>query len=150
MGHRGAGGLRASCHPDAVAGTGGGGIGRSDEARRLIESCLRLDPTLLPAIRDVMEYDLCAGNWARAWELASPIGADEIAEPLLRPLDRLRQPARHRARIPEPAVPVRVWPQVQGVLPGRDLEVGVHPLPDRAPALYAMLATYAQRGPIAR
>ncbi len=28
-----------------------------------------------------------------------------------------------------------------------DLDGGVHPLPHRAPALYAMLATYARRGP---
>src|SRR5690349_4663491 len=70
------------------------GSGRSDRARQLIESCLRVDPDLLPAVRDAMEYELCAGNWTRAWELASAIGSDDIAEPLLRPLDRLRQPAR--------------------------------------------------------
>ena len=43
------------------------GAGRSDQARQLIGSCLRLDPALLPAVRDAMEYELCAGNWARAW-----------------------------------------------------------------------------------
>src|SRR5690242_15714618 len=74
------------------------GSGRSDRARQLIESCLRVDPDLLPAVRDAMEYELCAGNWARAWELASAIGSDDIAEPLLRPLDRLQQPARGAER----------------------------------------------------
>jgi hypothetical protein len=48
------------------------GSGRSDEARQLTGSCLRLEEDLLPAIRDAMEYELCAGNWARAWELAAP------------------------------------------------------------------------------
>ena len=96
------------------------GSGRSDRARQLIESCLRVEEDLLPAVRDALEYELCAGNWARASELALAIGSDDIAEPLLRPLDRLRQPARgSRARRPEPAVPVRVRPQVQGVLPGQ-------------------------------
>jgi hypothetical protein len=41
------------------------GSGRSDQARQLIGSCLRLDPDLLPAIRHALEYELCTGNWAR-------------------------------------------------------------------------------------
>jgi hypothetical protein len=124
------------------------GSGRSDEARRLIGSCLRLDPTLRPAVRDAMEYELCAGNWARAWELASAIGSDEIAEPLLRPLDRLRQPApgTERASRNQPC-PCGSGRKYKACCRVKDLEGGVHPLPDRAPALYAMLATYAQRGP---
>ena len=124
------------------------GSGRSDEARQLIESCLRLDPMLLPAARDAMEYELCAGNWARAWELASAIGSDEIAEPLLRPLDRLRQPApgTERASRNQPC-PCGSGRKYKACCRVKDLDGGVHPLPDRAPALYAMLATYAQRGP---
>lgn len=55
------------------------GSGRCDEARQMIESCLRLDPTLLPAARDAMEYELCAGNWARAWRRRSA--------PLTEPVD---------------------------------------------------------------
>src|ERR1700759_1260141 len=47
------------------------GSGRSDRARQLIESCLRIEEDLLPAVRDALEYELCAGNWARASELAS-------------------------------------------------------------------------------
>jgi hypothetical protein len=124
------------------------GSGRCDEARRLIGSCLRLDPILLPAVRDAMEYELCAGNWARAWELASAIGSDEIAEPLLRPLDKLRQPApgTERASRNQPC-PCGSGRKYKACCRIKDLEGGVHPLPDRAPALYAMLATYAQRGP---
>ncbi len=124
------------------------GSGRSDEARRMIGSCLRLDPALLPAVRDAMEYELCAGNWARAWELASAIGSDEIAEPLLRPLDRLRQPApgTERASRNQPC-PCGSGRKYKACCRLKDLDGGVHPLPDRAPALYAMLATYAQRGP---
>ena len=45
-----------------------------------------------------MEYELCAGNWARAWELASAIGADDIAEPLLWLLER-RQNGQHFVRV---------------------------------------------------
>lgn len=124
------------------------GSGRSDEARQLIGSCLRLDPTLVPAARDAMEYELCAGNWARAWELASAIGSDEIAEPLLRTLDRLRQPApgTERASRNQPC-PCGSGRKYKACCRVKDLDGGVHPLPDRAPALYAMLATYAQRGP---
>jgi hypothetical protein len=124
------------------------GSGRSDEARQLIGSCLRLDPILLPAVRDAMEYELCAGNWARAWELASAIGSDEIAEPLLRPMDRLRQPAlgTERASRNQPC-PCGSGRKYKACCRVKDLDGGVHPLPDRAPALYVMLATYAQRGP---
>jgi hypothetical protein len=123
------------------------GAGRSDQARQLIESCPRLDPDLLPAIRDALEYELCAGNWARAWELASAIGADDIAEPLLRPLDRLRQPAPGAERASRnqlcSCVSGRKYKACCRV---KDLDGGVHPLPHRAPALYAMLATFASRG----
>jgi SEC-C motif len=124
------------------------GSGRSDEARQLIESCLRLDSVLLPAVRDAMEYELCAGNWARAWELASAISSDEIAEPLLRPLDRLRQPApgTERASRNQPC-PCGSGRKYKACCRVKDLECGVHPLPRRAPALYAMLATFARRGP---
>ena len=124
------------------------GSGRSDEARQMIGSCLRLDPMLLPAARDAMEYELCAGNWVRAWELASAIGSDEIAEPLLRPLDRLRQaaPGTERASRNQPC-PCGSGRKYKACCRVKDLDGGVHPLPDRAPALYAMLATYAQRGP---
>jgi len=124
------------------------GSGRSDLARELIESSLGLDPDLLPAIRDALEYELCAGNWALAWGLASAIGADDIAEPLLRPLDRLRQPApaAERASRNQPC-PCGSGRKYKACCRVRDLDGGVHPLPHRAPALYAMLATYAQRGP---
>ena len=124
------------------------GSGRSDEARQLIESCLRLNPVMLPAVRDGMEYELCAGNWARAWELASAIGSDGIAEPLLRPLDMLRQPARgtERASRNQPC-PCGSGRKYKACCRVKDLDGGVHPLPHRAQALYAMLATYAQRGP---
>ena len=123
------------------------GAGRSDQARQLIEWCLRLDPDLLPAIRDALEYELCAGNWARAWELASAIGADDIAEPLLRPLDRLRQPApgAERASRNQPC-PCGSGRKYKACCRVKDLDGGVHRLPHRAPALYAMLATFARRG----
>ena len=123
------------------------GSGRSDQARQLIGSCLRLEEDLLPAVRDAVEYELWAGNWARAWELASAIGSDDIAEPLLRPLDRLRQPALGAERVsrnqPCPCGSGRKYKACCRV---KDLDGGVHPLPDRASALYAMLATYARRG----
>ena len=124
------------------------GAGRPDHARQLIGSCLRLDPALLPAIRDAMEYELCAGNWARAWELASAIGADDIAEPLLWLLERLRQPApgaEHASR--NQPCPCGSGRKYKACCRVKDLDGGVHPLPHRAPALYAMLATFARRGP---
>jgi hypothetical protein len=123
------------------------GSGRPDQARQLIASCLRLEEDLLPAIRDAMEYELCAGNWARAWELASAIGSDDIAEPLLRPLDRLRQPAlgAERASRNQPC-PCGSGRKYKACCRVKDLDGGVHPLPNRASALYAMLATYARRG----
>lgn len=123
------------------------GAGRSGQARQLIESCLRLDPDLLPAIRDALEYELCAGNWARTWELASAIGADDITEPLLRPLDRLRQPASgaERASRNQPC-PCGSGRKYKACCRVKDLDGGVHPLAHRAPALYAMLATFARRG----
>ncbi len=124
------------------------GSGRSGEARQLIGACLRLDPVLLPAVRDAMDYELCAGNWARAWELASAIGSDSIAEPLLRPLDRLRQPALGSERAPRnQPCPCGSGRKYKACCRVKDLDCGVHPLPDRAPALYSMLATYARRGP---
>ena len=124
------------------------GAGRSDEARELIETCLRLDPVLLPAVRDAMEYELCAGNWARAWELASAIGSDDIAEPLLRPLETLRQPAQgaERASRNQPC-PCGSGRKYKACCRDEDLNGGIHLLWRRAPALYAMLATYARRGP---
>jgi SEC-C motif len=124
------------------------GSGRSDDARQLIEACLRLDPVLLPAVRDAMEYELCAGNWARARELASAIASDEIVEPLLRSLDTLRQPARgaERASRNQPC-PCGSGRKYKACCRVKDLDGGIHPLPRRAPALYAMLATYARRGP---
>ena len=124
------------------------GSGRSDDARQLIESCLRLDPVLLPAVRDALEYELCAGNWARAWELASAIRSDEIAEPLLRPLDTLRKPAlgAERASRNQPC-PCGSGRKYKACCRVKDLDGGIHPLSRRAPALYAMLATYARRGP---
>ena len=124
------------------------GSGRSDDARQLIESCLSLDPVLLPAVRDAMEYELCAGNWARAWELALEIRSDEIAEPLLRPLDTLRKPAlgAERASRNQPC-PCGSGRKYKACCRVKDLDGGIHPLPRRAPALYAMLATYARRGP---
>ena len=124
------------------------GSGRSDQARQLIWSCLGLEEDLLPAIRDAMEYELCAGNWARAWELASAIGSDGIAEPLLRPLGPLRQPALGTERAPRnQPCPCGSGRKYKACCRVKDLDGGVHPLPHRAPALYAMLATYAQRGP---
>lgn len=56
------------------------GAGAADEARALVERCLALAPGLRPAVRDAAEYEMCAGHWARAWELANTIGTDPVAE----------------------------------------------------------------------
>ena len=123
------------------------GAGLSDEARALIGSSLHKAPGLVPAVRDAMEYELCAGNWAQAFELASPLGHDdEIAGPLLRPLEQLRRPAAaaERAGRNQPC-PCGSGRKYKACCRAKDLETGTHPLPLRASALYAMVATYAQR-----
>jgi hypothetical protein len=124
------------------------GSGRSDEARLLIGSCLKAAPGQVPAVRDAMEYELGAGNWARAYELASSLGDDAVAGPLLRPLSRLREPVRgaERAGRNQPC-PCGSGRKYKACCRAKDLEAGTHPLALRAPALYAMLATYAQRAP---
>jgi len=123
------------------------GARRSDEARVLIDSCLAKAPGLVPAVRDAMEYELCAGNWAQAFELAVLLGDDDgIARPLLRPLEQLRRPAAgaEQAGRNQPC-PCGSGRKYKTCCRAKDLESGTHPLPLRAPALYAMLATYAQR-----
>ena len=123
------------------------GSGRSDEARLLIGSCPRVAPGHVPAVRDAMEYELCAGNWARAFELASLLGDDDaVAGPLLRPLNQLREPVRgaERAGRNQPC-PCGSGRKYKACCRAKDLEGGTHPLTLRAPAMYAMLATYAQR-----
>jgi hypothetical protein len=123
------------------------GSGRCDEARSLIASCVRAAPGLVPAVRDAMEYELCAGNWARAFELALALDADPVARPLLRPLEKLRQPARGTERAGRnQQCPCGSGRKYKACCLARDREGGTHPLTDRAPALYAMLASYAQRG----
>ncbi len=130
------------------------GAGRFDHARQLIESCLRLDPALLPAVRDAMEYELCAGNWARAWELASAIGADDIAEPLLWLLERLRQPApgaEHASR--NQPCPCGSGRKYKACCRVKDLDGGVHPLPQLDLAIFdggTALRFLAARGPLLR
>ena len=133
--------------PELLRARAAEGGGRSDEARLLIDACLDERPGLVPAMRDATEYELCAGNWARAFELASSLGDDDaIARPLLRPLARLREPALGTERTgrnqPCPCDSGRKYKACCRV---NDLKSGTHPLPDRAPALYAMLATYTQR-----
>lgn len=124
------------------------GRGETDEARRLAEQALVLAPDLLPVIRDCAEYELCAGNWARAWQLASSIEDDDLASNLLSCLEALRKPAQ----APGSARPARNRPcpcgsgrKYKACCEGRESGAAPHPLERRAPALYAMLATYAQR-----
>ena len=124
------------------------GAGRSDEARALVGECLAAAPGLLPAVRDAAEYELCAGNWARAWELADSIREDAIAGPMLPALDTLRQPPARAARAgrnqPCPCGSGRKYKVCCLVT---DQHAAPHPLAERAVALYAMIASYAQRGP---
>ena len=124
------------------------GAGRTDEARALVGECLAAAPGLLPAVRDAAEYELCAGNWARAWELADSIREDAIAGPMLPALDTLRQPPARAARAgrnqPCPCGSGRKYKVCCLVT---DQHAAPHPLAERAVALYAMIASYAQRGP---
>lgn len=136
------------------------GSGHSDEARGLVELSLKESPGLVPAMRDAMEYELCAGNWNRASELASTLGAgngrksptgdrhgdQEIADRLLGSLERLEKPSpgAERAGRNQPC-PCGSGRKYKVCCRAEDLKGGVFTLADRAPALYAMLATFAQR-----
>lgn len=124
------------------------GRGETDEARRYAAQALALAPELLPAIRDCAEYELCSGNWARAWHLASSIEDDDLASNLLSCLDTLRKPAQ----VPNSAQPARNQPcpcgsgrKYKACCEAEAADATEHPLERRAPALYAALATYAQR-----
>jgi hypothetical protein len=125
------------------------GAGCAEQARVLVERSLAAAPGLLPAVRDAAEYELCAGNWARAWELANSIRADGIAAPMLPALDKLRlrppgaveQVSRNR---PCPCGSGRKYKACCRESDARRLP---HPLSVRVEALYAMIASYAQRPP---
>ncbi|MBS2964847.1 SEC-C domain-containing protein [Actinocrinis puniceicyclus] len=123
------------------------GGGRAESARALVTEALDLEPKLLPAVRDAAEYALCAGDWARAWRLASSISEDSIAANVLPCLEDLRRapmvsgrPGRNQ---PCPCGSGRKY---KGCCEAKDAAAAEHPLSDRAVALYAMIATYAQRG----
>jgi SEC-C motif len=124
------------------------GAGAADEARTLVEHCLALAPGLRPAVRDAAEYEMCAGHWARAWELADSIGTDPVAEPMLPSLDALRRPAAGAGKVgrnrPCPCGSGRKY---KVCCLHADERAAPHPLAERAVALYAMIATYAQRSP---
>jgi hypothetical protein len=123
------------------------GAGCADQARTLVEQCLEAAPGLRPAVRDAAEYELCAGNWARAWELADSISADLVADRMLPSLEELRLPADGTGRVsrnrPCPCGSGRKYKVCCQEEDRRSLP---HPLATRAVALYAMIATYAQRG----
>lgn len=123
------------------------GAGDTDRARTLTEQCLTLAPALRPAVRDAAEYALCAGDWVRAHELARSIADDAVAEPLLHPLQPLLAPPATAGRVPRnQPCPCGSGRKYKTCCQASDRAQAVHPLPERAPALYAMLATYAQRG----
>ena len=124
------------------------GAGRAGDARVLAGQSLAAAPGLLPAVRDVMEYELCAGNWARAWELADSIRTDRIAEPLLRCLGELRQPAAGPGQVSRnQPCPCGSGRKYKACCAAKDARSLPHPLSLRAEALYAMIASYAQRAP---
>jgi hypothetical protein len=124
------------------------GAGAADEARALVEHCLALAPGLRPAVRDAAEYEMCAGHWAQAWELANTIGTDPVAEPMLPSLDTLRRPAAGSGKVgrnrPCPCGSGRKY---KVCCLHADQRTAPRPLAERAVALYAMIATYAQRSP---
>jgi hypothetical protein len=124
------------------------GAGRADQARTLVERCLEEAPGLLPAVRDAAEYELCAGNWARAWTLADSIRADPVARPMLPPLEELRRPAGGGGLVSRNRpCPCGSGRKYKACCQEKDQQGLPHPLSARVQALYAMLATYAQRGP---
>jgi hypothetical protein len=124
------------------------GAGHIGQARMLVEQSLAAAPGLLPAVRDAAEYELCAGNWARAWELADSIRSDRIAEPMLRSLSELRWPAAGPGKVSRNRpCPCGLGRKYKACCLQKD-QLGLpHPLSLRAEALYAMIASYAQRAP---
>lgn len=124
------------------------GAGIVGQARALIEQCLKLAPGLLPAVRDAAEYELCAGNWVRAWELADSIRADPVADPMLPALDDLRLPTAATGQVSRnQRCPCGSGRKYKTCCLEQDQMALPRPLATRVPALYAMIATYAQRGP---
>ncbi len=124
------------------------GAGAAGWARAVVEQCLEAVPGLLPAVRDAAEYELCAGNWARAWELADSIRADAVAEPMLPALDSLRRPAAGAGQVSRNRpCPCGSGRKYKACCQEKDQQAVPHPLAERAVALYAMIATYAQRSP---
>jgi hypothetical protein len=124
------------------------GAGAADQARDLVERCLAVAPGLRPAVRDAAEYEMCAGHWARAWELANTIGTDPVAEPILPSLDTLRQPAAGSGKVGRnQPCPCGSGRKYKVCCLHADQRAVPHPLAERAVALYAMIATYAQRSP---
>ena len=124
------------------------GAGCTGQARALVEQCLAVVPGLLPAVRDAAEYELCAGNWARAWELADSIRTDPVAEPMLPSLASLRRSASGAGQVGRNR-PCRCGSgrKYKSCCLEKDQQAVPHPLGERVAALYAMIATYAQRGP---
>ena len=119
-GHRGAGGFGASRAPDAATGPGGGGIGpvRPGAAVDRVVPADRGGPAPggprrhgVRAVRGELGPGLGTGlgdRLRRHRRAVAPAAGPAAAAC-----------AGRRARRPEPAVPVRVRPQVQGVLPGQ-------------------------------
>jgi hypothetical protein len=123
------------------------GAGCADQARALVERCLQAAPGLLPALRDAAEYELCAGNWTRAWELADSISADLAAERMLHSLEGLRRPANGAGRASRNRpCPCGSGRKYKACCQEKDRSSLPHPLAARAVGLYAMIATYVQRG----
>ncbi len=122
------------------------GAGAAGQAHALVKQCLALAPNLGPAIRDVAEYEMCAGNWARAWD--SRTRSDPIQSPsrcylrwTVSACAIVGQVSRNR---PCPCGSGRKY---KACCLEADQQAAPHPLAERAVALYAMIATYTQRSP---
>jgi len=118
---------------------GAEGGGDSTAAESLIREALEGDPEMEPALGDAAEYAAARGDVA---------AADAFLRRLQDPDTGLREPLR--ALLGSATVSGRNQPCPCGS--GRKfkkccMRTAVHPLPERAPLLYALLGTYAQRAP---
>jgi hypothetical protein len=115
------------------------GAGDSDTAERLVHEALTAQPDLPAALADAGEYAACRGD-ARAADGYLRHSGHPPAEALRAALKRQLAPPQTAAGRNQPC-PCGSGRKYKMCC----LAKAVHPLTDRAEAVYALLATYAQR-----
>jgi len=116
------------------------GAGDSTAAESLIREALEGDPEMEPALRDAAQYAAARGDAGAAEAYLRRMRDPETS--LRAPLQRLLGPATVGSGRNQPC-PCGSGRKLKKCC----LRTAVHPLPERAPLLYALLGTYAERAP---